>query len=165
MLYFVVEGKKDSAKLKSIFPKCTTIETNGSAISKQTINLIKKVSINNNVIVFTDPDLPGKKIRQIILKEVPSLKHAFINRKDAIKNNKLGVAETSRENIVKAIDSLVEFKNINNFSTSWKKYFSLGYVGKTDSSLKRKRLCKKLNIPYANSKTLFKWINMIGYKL
>ncbi len=165
MLYFVVEGKSDSAKLKSIFPKCTTIETNGSAISNQTINLIKKVSINNNVIVFTDPDLAGKKIRQIILKEVPNLKHAFIDKKNAIKNNKLGVAEASRENILKAIDSLVEFKNINNFSISWKKYVSLGYIGKTDSALKRKSLCKKLNIPYANSKTLFKWINMIGYKL
>ena len=165
MLYFVVEGKSDSAKLKSIFPNCQTIETNGSAISKKTINLIKQVSLTNEIIIFTDPDLPGKKIRQTILNECPNLKHAFIKKEDAIKNNKVGIAEASVEKILKAVESVIHFNNKNKETNTWKSYVEKGYVGQKNSKDKRLKICQKLNIPYANSKTLFKWINMIGYKL
>ncbi|MDK7326318.1 ribonuclease M5, partial [Lactobacillus mulieris] len=40
----VVEGKDDTARLKQFFPGIETIETNGSAVSTETLALIKKVA-------------------------------------------------------------------------------------------------------------------------
>ncbi len=110
-MYVVVEGKSDTAKLKSIIPSIKTIETNGSEISKETLELIKKVNENEVVIVFTDPDGPGKKIRQKIIEAVPSCKHAFAIKQNSIKNGKVGVAEASREEIIRSLESFIEFKN------------------------------------------------------
>ena len=36
------------------------------------------------VIVLTDPDFPGEKIRKIITEHVPDCKHAFIDKKSAL---------------------------------------------------------------------------------
>ena len=54
----VVEGKTDTNHLKKIFD-VDTIETNGSAISKSTLNLIKQVAKTKGVILFLDPDYTG----------------------------------------------------------------------------------------------------------
>ena len=165
MIYFVVEGKSDSAKLNSILPNCRTIETNGSEISKKTLMLIKKIVANNKVIIFTDPDGPGKKIRQKIINSIPNCQHAFILKHKAIKGKKVGLAEAKTKDILESLKNIVEFSYEYEKVNSWMDFVNLGYVGKSDSKEKRKKLCSKLKIPYANSKTLFKWINMIGYKL
>ena len=39
---------------------------NGSEISDETLDLIKELSKNHNIIVFTDPDYPGERIRKKI---------------------------------------------------------------------------------------------------
>lgn len=113
MIYFVVEGKSDSAKLNSIFPNCKTIETNGSEISKEKLELIKKITLKNKVIIFTDPDGPGKKIRQKIIDFIPNCKHAFIDKKNAIKGKKVGIAEAKPKHILEALENVVEFSNKN----------------------------------------------------
>ena len=61
----VVEGKNDTNTLKS-FVDCDTIETHGTCLSKNTIEYIKKMQQLRGVIIFTDPDIPGNKIRSII---------------------------------------------------------------------------------------------------
>ncbi|MGL5898254.1 MAG: toprim domain-containing protein, partial [Lactobacillaceae bacterium] len=80
----IVEGKKDTQRLRLIDPNVQTIETNGAAINQKVISLIKKVSIQNEVIVFTDPDFSGERIRRLITKAVPKVKQAFLRQKDAI---------------------------------------------------------------------------------
>ena len=61
----VVEGRDDTRRiLESV--EADTIETNGSAIDEETLKLIKKAHETRGVIVFTDPDFPGEKIRKII---------------------------------------------------------------------------------------------------
>jgi ribonuclease M5 len=54
-----------------------TIETNGSAINGQTLERIKVLNETRGVIVFTDPDFPGNKIRQAVTQFVPECKHAY----------------------------------------------------------------------------------------
>lgn len=61
----VVEGKDDTAKLKQALD-VDTIETNGSAINKDILAQIAHAKTKRGVIVFTDPDYPGQRIRQII---------------------------------------------------------------------------------------------------
>ena len=66
----VVEGKTDTALLKELF-EVETIETHGLALDDKTLNLIKEASKSRGIIVLTDPDFPGKKIRDQIQKVVP----------------------------------------------------------------------------------------------
>ena len=54
----VVEGKSDLIFLKS-FLDAEIIITNGSEISKETLDLIKKANETTGVIVLTDPDYPA----------------------------------------------------------------------------------------------------------
>ena len=58
----VVEGKTDTALLKELF-EVDTIETHGLALDQQTLELIQEASKSRGIIVLTDPDFPGKKIR------------------------------------------------------------------------------------------------------
>ena len=152
----IVEGKTDTIKLKSIFPNIRTIETNGFAINQEIINLIKKSLETNDVICFLDPDGPGKKIRDIIIKNIPNLKHAFIDRK-LINNKKIGVAEANDQDIINSLSNLLTFNNLNN-SLTWNEYLDLNL----NSKLKRKIICDYYNIPLYNHKQLFNILNMLN---
>lgn len=153
----VVEGKTDSAKLKKLF-NVNTIETNGLSLNKKTINDIKKLSQENGLILFLDPDGPGEKIRKKLIDIFPNSKNCFINKNDIFSNSKkIGVAEASDESIYKAFDNIVTFNAINN-SISWEEYLKL----ELDSKNKRIFLCNKLNISYCNNKQLFKRLNMLN---
>ena len=107
----VVEGRDDTRRLREIYPDIETIETNGSAIDEETIALIQKALQTREVIVFTDPDYPGTRIRNIIQERVPGVKHAFIEREEAVRkdNHKsLGVEHASTASIQRALESVHE---------------------------------------------------------
>lgn len=81
--FIVVEGRDDTTAInRSVI--ADTIETNGSALSQETIEKIRHAQELRGVIIFTDPDFPGEKIRKQIDSAVPGCKHAFINRQDAL---------------------------------------------------------------------------------
>lgn len=72
----VVEGKDDTRRLQEVFD-VDTIETIGSAIDDTILDQIEHAQETRGVIVFTDPDFSGEKIRKIIMEVVPDAKHAF----------------------------------------------------------------------------------------
>lgn len=154
----VVEGKKDTAKLKKLF-NVNTIETNGLSLSKKTIYDIKTFSKEKGLILFLDPDGPGEKIRKKLVELFPKSKNCFIDKSDIPKpSKKIGVAEATDESIVKAFSNVVTFE-LNNESISWLEYINLDL----NSFDKRKKLCFMLNISYCNNKQLFKRLNMLNY--
>jgi len=106
----VVEGKTDSQLLKELYD-VDTIETHGLGLDEKTLELIKEASKTRGVIVLTDPDYPGLKIRNQVEKYVQNCKHAFVDRKDAIGRKKLGIAEANKEAVKKAIENVVTFSN------------------------------------------------------
>ena len=75
----VVEGKDDTANLKQYYD-VDTYETQGSAISDDDLERIDRLNELRGVIVFTDPDHSGERIRRIIMTAIPTVKHAFLNR-------------------------------------------------------------------------------------
>lgn len=84
--FIVVEGRDDTERVKRAV-ECDTIETNGSAINEQTLEVIRNAQQSRGVIVLTDPDFPGDKIRSTITEDVKGVKHAYIDREKA-KNKK-----------------------------------------------------------------------------
>ena len=76
-MVIVVEGKNDKNKLENIFREAFIIITNGSEISKDTLDTIKEISVNNEVVLCLDPDGPGERIRKIIMEYVPTCSNVY----------------------------------------------------------------------------------------
>lgn len=153
----VVEGKTDTQVLKKLFD-VETIETNGVRIDHKTLDYIKEMNDKRGVIVLTDPDYPGMKIRDTIKKVVPNCKHAFVDKKDAIGKKKLGIAEAKEEAIIQALENVVTFDENSN-SISWEEFIDLNIIG---SKEKRLHVYDLFHLGYGNNKTLFKRLNMVG---
>ena len=102
----VVEGKSDTVAVKSA-TGADTIETNGSAIDENTLIRIQHAEEVRGVIVFTDPDYPGRRIRAIIEERIPRLNMHFLKKKTIAKNGKgLGIEHAQDEDIREAIRSV-----------------------------------------------------------
>lgn len=78
----VVEGKSDTVAVKRAV-EADTIETGGSAVDRKVIAKIALAMERRGVIILTDPDHAGERIRKIVSSKVPGCKHAFIPEKDA----------------------------------------------------------------------------------
>lgn len=153
----IVEGKSDTRKLKSLFI-CDTIETNGLALDDHTMELIRLAAQNRGVIIFTDPDWAGKKIRDQILREIPQCKQAFVPREKAIAKGKLGVAEADSQAIYDALENAVHFETTRS-SITWEQFLECDIIGHKDRRLK---VYDYFHLGYGNVKTLFKRLNMVG---
>lgn len=156
----VVEGRDDTTAIKRAV-NADTIETNGSAISKSVIEQIRKAQELRGVIVFTDPDYPGEKIRKTISRNVPGVKHAFITRAEARKNNNIGVENALPKVIRNALQEtktewISEFEEI----ISWDRLIDEDLVGGKNAKERRVILGDVLGIGYSNAKQLYKKLKM-----
>lgn len=157
----VVEGKDDTVAIQRAV--CAdTIETNGSALNQSTIEQIKRASKVRGVIIFTDPDYPGEKIRKEITKQVPNCKHAFLPRHLAKHQYKkgVGVEYASPEAIREALrNARIEVETTRE-SISREELLEHGLIGHPKAKSRREKLGELLNIGYANGKQLHKRLNM-----
>lgn len=162
----VVEGRDDTKKIKQFF-EADTIETRGSAIDSEVIHLIEIAQSQRGVIVFTDPDFPGEKIRKIISQAVPGVKHAFLSQAEARPKHKgsLGIEHASKEAIEKALEGVYQEGVEEGSRDRITKPFLLdkGLIGQTHSKAKRIQLGNHLRIGYVNGKQLEKRLNMFGF--
>lgn len=157
----VVEGKDDTVRVKQAI-QADTIETNGSEISDDTIEQIRLAQKLRGVIIFTDPDYPGERIRKIISERVPGCKHAFLPRHEAIpkKGKGLGVEHASIEAIRQALMTLQqEMIDISEEITK-EDLIEAGLIGDARSKERREKLGILLKIGYTNGKQLHKRLNM-----
>ncbi|MFD2444320.1 ribonuclease M5 [Bacillus sp. CGMCC 1.16607] len=157
----VVEGKDDTVAIKRALD-ADTIETNGSAINEQTISKIKLAQETRGVIVFTDPDYPGEKIRQTISQRVPGCKHAFLPKGEAIhKYGKgVGVEHASSESIRKALQDAQLMQHEIPEQITKDELVTAGLIGGAGSKEKRERIGEILKIGYTNGKQLHKRLMM-----
>lgn len=162
----VVEGKHDEQKIKSVYPNVDCIVTNGSEISEETLNLIYQTSLVREVILFMDPDFPGKKITQKILDTKGIFKIAFINKQLAISKNKkkVGIEHATDADIKNSLSSYFTILE-NEEHVLNQDLIVRGLVNVEGSKKKREKLCKSLNIPVSNGKSLLKYINILNISL
>ncbi len=158
----VVEGKDDTKRIQEVV-EADTIETIGSAINETILKQIAFAQELRGVIVFTDPDFSGEKIRKIITEEVPAAKHAFLPRKEAKprKKGSLGVEHASDEAILHALTHLMtpRKQQLASFVTP-EMLMSAGLVAGPHAKKRRERLGDILQIGYTNGKQLGKRLTM-----
>ncbi|WML42511.1 ribonuclease M5 [Neobacillus sp. PS3-40] len=157
----VVEGKDDTTTIKRAVD-ADTIETNGSALNQETIEKIKLAQETRGVIIFTDPDYPGEKIRKAISAQVQGCKHAFLAKEDAIskKGKGLGVEHADPKMIREALkDAQLMHETILEEMTQGD-LVTAGLVGGDKAKERRIKLGKLLKIGYTNGKQLHKRLMM-----
>ena len=157
----VVEGASDKAFINT-FLEADIVTTNGSEVSRETIDYLKTAIKTRDVVVLTDPDSPGKRIRDILDQEIPGLLHAFVPKEHSIKHYKVGVAESTKEDILEGLSRVIPSKKSEQGQLSYADLYDLGLTGYPDSKAKRDLLMKKLHLGYGNAKTLLQRANALG---
>ena len=157
----VVEGKDDIANVKRAVD-AEIIATNGLAFGNELIERLKVIDNRTGIIIFTDPDYAGKKIREKIDREIPNAKHAYIDRKLAIKKNDLGVENADPEVIIQALNNAKAEMTEERFEFVMSDLVNNGLSIGQGAADKRERLGDILGIGYYNSKQLLNKLNSFG---
>ncbi|WP_303217977.1 ribonuclease M5 [Enterococcus asini] len=162
----VVEGKDDTRRLQEVLD-VDTIETIGSAINDEILDQISHAQETRGVIVFTDPDFSGEKIRKTIMEVVPDAKHAFLSRGQAAPSRSkgsLGVEHASDEAILEALRKVVTptsaLEAVAEPEIPRQTLMEYGLIAGTGAKIRREKLGDLLRIGYTNSKQLEKRLKM-----
>lgn len=157
----VVEGRDDITAVKQAVD-AEIIAVGGFGINKKVIDRIKEAQKRKGVIVLTDPDFAGEKIRNIISKRVKGIKHAYISQKDGLKDGDIGVENAKPEVILKALENAkITVEEKNEFFNMMDMYhFKL--TGSKDSKQRRILLGNILGIGYGNANQIVSRLNNYG---
>lgn len=157
----VVEGRDDVTAVKRAVD-AEVIAVGGFGINAKVIERIKEAQKRQGVIVLTDPDHAGEKIRRIISKRVLDIKHAYITQKEGTKDDDIGVENASPEVILKALQSAkCELKEKRDeFNIQDLIFFKL--TGDNKAKQRREAVGKELGIGYCNSTQFITRLNNYG---
>lgn len=156
----IVEGIYDKMKLEQ-FVDGVIFPTNGFAVfrDKAKMELIRQLAQKRGIIILTDSDRAGFRIRSYIQSCVPKeqIKHAYIpeilgkeKRKPVPgKEGLLGVEGVAEEILLRALQSAGcrTISKENGRTITKQDLYRDGLTGKPDSSILRARLLKELNLP------------------
>lgn len=158
----IVEGRYDKIKLSSILD-AVIIETEGFGIfnNKEKQRLIRKLADTKGILILTDSDSAGFKIRSFIKGIVPAdkIKHAYIpdifgkekRKAEPSKEGKLGVEGIKKELIIEALEKAGVFCEETTEESKREitklDLYEDGLSGKPDSDALRKKLLSHLDLP------------------
>ncbi len=173
----VVEGRYDKNTLSQIVD-AVIFETSGFGImnDKAQLELLRRAAEKRGLIIFTDSDGAGFVIRNYLKGAIPAsqLKHAYIpdvmgkeRRKSAPgKEGKLGVEGMRPEVILEALRRAGATMNgettVQTAKITKQDMMRLGLSGGADSSSKRQRLLRRLELPeHMSSNAMLQALNLI----
>ena len=154
----IVEGKEDVSYLSSFIDAHFFI-TNGYDLSKEKIDFLNQASKVNALIILTDPDTAGEEIRKKISELVCNVKHARSedNRRKGYKKH--GVAELTKEEVIKALSPFIT----NKFERQ--NYDLSSLISLSDNPKEnREKLIKKYRLIDGNNKYLENQLNILKIK-
>lgn len=157
----VVEGKQDIVAVKkAIDAEC--IATGGYSLLTKTIEKIQQAYDKRGIIILTDPDSPGERIRRFLVKRFPNAQHAYVSRQAATANGDVGIEQASAQSIRLALAKLhcTEFHPTHSFV--YPDLVAAGLTGCSDAVNRRRQLGEILGIGYANGKTFLQRLNHYG---
>lgn len=171
----IVEGKYDKIKLSTVLDT-VIIPTEGFGIfkDKEKQKLIKRLAQTRGIVILTDSDSAGFKIRSFIGGSVPQdcVYHAYIpdvfgkeRRKEApSKEGKLGVEGIDSEVLLEALDRAgVTCEHTHEKSREVTAYdlYKAGLSGRPDSVARKKAFLRSLSLPERlSTSSLVKLINV-----
>lgn len=157
----VVEGRDDEAVVKKAVT-ADVIQTHGYSYGEKLKVRLKELSNTRGIIILTDPDYVGKRIRKDLSDSIPGAKHAFLPRGKSLKGTNVGIENATPKDVKEAIlRAKPEYKE---FIIEYTKsdLFKYGLTGLNDSKILREKLAEKLGIGFGNSKFFLSQLNSFG---
>lgn len=157
----VVEGRDDTCAVKRAVD-AETIETHGYGITAATWHLIDRAYGTCGIIVFTDPDSAGERIRKKLMAKYPDAKEAFLTRKEASKDGDIGIENARPEDIEAALLKVCRASSSEGGDTfDMSDMIENGLTGE-GSKEKRQALGRILGIGYGNTGAFLRKLNRYG---
>lgn len=157
----VVEGKKDVTAVKrAVEAECLT--TGGFTLSPRALAQIDAAYRRTGIIILTDPDSAGERIRKALTARFPQAKHAFVPREAASAEDDIGIERAPAAAIRAALDKArcQEWEPVAEFSEDDMR--SAGLAGTPAAAARRAVAGELLGIGYANAKTFLRRLNGYG---
>ena len=144
----VVEGKEDVSYLSN-YISSEIVTTNGFEIPREKISYLK----DKKVIVLTDPDEAGLKIRQKLNELLSNSINVEVDIKKCIRDTKNGVAECEINEVLTKLKPYSVHEKSSESDITMSDLYELGLINNKDL---REQVCQKLNLGKCNAKTMYK---------
>ncbi|MDO5017898.1 MAG: ribonuclease M5 [Lagierella massiliensis] len=153
----VVEGKDDITAVKKAVD-CEIIATGGYHFPKDLFKRISKAQKEKGVIVLTDPDYAGEKIRKIINNRIPGVKNAYLPRELSLRDDDIGIENAKTKDILKALENAKAVHEQKREEFCFQDLINYNLTGNNSKDL-RLFVGNELSIGYSNSKQFLKRLN------
>ncbi|PTQ55500.1 MAG: Ribonuclease M5 [Candidatus Carbobacillus altaicus] len=183
----LVEGKNDRNRVLEAV-RADVLTTGGEALTESMVQTIRRLHERRGVIVLTDPDGPGGRIRRALTRAIPDLYHAYVPSHAAKRQGKIGIEHANlsviREALLHPIQgghprnegspqyallhhrpadtaSPEEEKTTDSMLT-WQAFQAMGLVGEDFSRDLRLKVGDMLGIGYGNAKQFYRLLQLFN---
>lgn len=150
----LVEGKHDAMRLARLVD-ATILTSDGTHLNARTLRLLDHAHQHEGLIIFTDPDSPGVRLRHQLSQRYPHAKHAHLSQGEARKGRKVGLEHASDDALIEALTHLMT-PSQQNSSLTMSDLIDLGLSGQAEATQLRHRLSRLLYLQEASAKTFLK---------
>lgn len=160
---YVVEGATDEDKLR----KCgcdLIIKTGGKLMRDDVMRYIAAVAKVRRIVVVTDPDITGRRIREKIEKKIGDCRSVHTRILDSADHGKIGIAEMDMKKLRSIMASYVAedeaSKEADSFSSA--DMMEVGLTG-SGSSERRQKIYEYLGFSFPDAKSLLRGLCCLGW--
>jgi len=159
----IVEGKDDISAVKRAV-EAEIIATSGMGITEETLKKIENAHKRSGIVILTDPDYPGERIRSIVSRRVGNCKQAYLTQEQARcrETGKIGVEYASPEVIREALLRAKVEQNFEKNLYDMEDLYKWGLTGSLYGGKRRAKLAETLGIGNTNAKQFLKRLNSFG---
>lgn len=163
----VVEGR-DDVDAVSKAAEALIIPTHGYGISAETWALIDKAYEEKGIIILTDPDSAGERIRKRLTEKYPDAVQCYMDKRDARSRDDIGIEnaepaaimealERALGNMARQADTMSEANTVTSTDL-----IDLGLSGGEGSSGLRAEVCRELGIGFCSARTMITRLKGFG---
>lgn len=155
----VVEGRDDRSAVERAV-EAPIIETHGFGISAEKWEELAAAYERTGLIIFTDPDFSGLRIRERLKERFPLAKEAFLTPEEAFREGDIGIENAKPEAIAAALEKAraEQKEGAGEFTPADLAAFS----GGEGAAKFREKLGKELGIGSGNASAFLKKLNRLG---
>lgn len=157
----VVEGKMDTVAIRRAL-EADTIETGGFTLAPYTLKQIAAAYEKRGIIILTDPDGAGERIRRFLTERFPNAGQAFIPKVQATAHNDVGVEQAQPEAILAALAKVRHHEYRPQQEFTHNDLFQHDLNGSPRAAARRDALGALLGIGYGNAKRFLERLNHYG---
>ena len=140
------------------------IITDGFRLRNAAIKNIRAAYEKRGIIILTDPDTVGERIRTRLTEIFPRARHAFIPVEDATNagDGDIGVEQASPAAVRAALEKVRTPMEEPEETFSMSDMMHAGLTGTDDAAVRRAQVGRRLGLGFANAKTFLRRLNTYG---